>query len=133
MRKLPRAPSNDPMNEVLQALNDFSRELSCCVEGTPGKDGLLQTIRPHQQAFRRAILCTAPNFVPWNKKKGRKELFKAKFLQEEAEDESESEDAVDERCQPPAKRQRIEESIHIDEVLERANKYAYFILLKSYF
>ena len=138
MRRLPRAPSNDLMNEVLQALNDFSRELFHRVKGTPDKDGLLQTIRPHQQAFRRAILRTAPNFVLWDKKKMGKK-FEANFLQEEAEDESEEddtvdEDAVDEEYQaPPAKKKWIEENIHIDEVLERANKYAYFILLKGYF
>ena len=138
MRKLPRAPSNDPMNEVLQVLNDFSQELFCHVKGTPDKDGLLQTIWPYQQAFRRAILRIAPNFIPWDKKK-RGKKFKANFLQEEAEDESEEDDAVDEDAvdeeyqAPPAKKQQIEENIHIDEVLEWANKYAYFILLKGYF
>ncbi|KAG6382183.1 hypothetical protein JVT61DRAFT_833 [Boletus reticuloceps] len=111
--KLPRAPSNDPVSEVLQALNAFSRELFRRVEGTPDANGLLQTIRPHQQAFRRAIRSTAPVFVPWEKKKIFFKTKKGKV--EDAEDVEE----VDNQTRP-AKKIRIEQHIHIDEVLERA-------------
>ncbi|KAF8419805.1 P-loop containing nucleoside triphosphate hydrolase protein [Boletus edulis BED1] len=119
--KLPRAPSNDPVSEVMQALSAFSRELSRRVEGTPDENGLLQTIRPHQQAFRRAIRSTAPNFVPWEEKKAGKKLPKAEFLQDEEGEAEEAEEAEEEENQTrPAKKIRIEQHIHIDEVLERA-------------
>ena len=82
LRALPKAPSADPVGEVLQLLGDFVRDLGYRVEGTPEEDGLLQTIRPHQEAFRVAIRRTAPNFVPW-KKTADKELPKAGFLDDE--------------------------------------------------
>ena len=67
MRQLPKAPSNDPVGEVLQALRGFERDLEQRVAGTPGKDGLLQRIRPYQDTFKIVIRRTAPNFVPWEK------------------------------------------------------------------
>ena len=93
--KLPRAPSNDPVSEVLQTLNMFSRELSRRLGGTPEKGGLLQTIRLHQEVFRCAICGTAPAFVPWEKEKAGKKLPKAKFLRYEEGDEEEEEEEVE--------------------------------------
>lgn len=92
IRKLPRAPSGDPVGEVFHVLNAFSRDLFSRLEGTPEEDGILQTIRPYQQAFKRAIRNTAPNFVPWEKKKKGKELPKAQFLQNEEGDDDDDDD-----------------------------------------
>ncbi|KAF8839963.1 hypothetical protein BDN67DRAFT_952527 [Paxillus ammoniavirescens] len=88
LRALPRAPSSDPVGEVLHVLNSFTRDLSHRLEGTPEKNGLLQTIRPHQQAFKRAIRQTAPNFIPWAETERGRELPKVQFLvNEEGDDE----------------------------------------------
>ena len=150
--KLPRAPSSDPVSEVLQALNVFSRELSRRLEGTPDEHGLLQTIRPHQRAFRRAIRGTAPNFAPWEKKKAGKKLPKAKFLQDEEGEEGEehgdekdddSSDGAseadgwgpntkvsvfsftgDHQTHPAKKTIRVDQNIYIDEVMSRAQRCA---------
>ncbi|KAF9222329.1 hypothetical protein BS17DRAFT_881158 [Gyrodon lividus] len=87
LRELPRAPSSDPVGEVLHVLRNFTRDLSRRLEGTPDERGLLQTIRPHQEVFKRAIRETAPNFAPWEKKKADRKLPKAKFLANEEGDD----------------------------------------------
>lgn len=38
------------------------------LEGTPDEHGLLQTIRPSQLQFRRAIRVTAPEFRPYERR-----------------------------------------------------------------
>ena len=43
---------------------DFTRAVEKQVEGVPGRDGLLQQIKPRQEEFRVAIRTTAPCFVP---------------------------------------------------------------------
>lgn len=149
--KLPRATSNNPVGEVLHALDVFSRDLSRRLEGTPDKDGLLQTIRPYQQEFRRAIRSTAPNFVPWEKKKKGTSLPKANFLQNEegggdgdggegrvdddlSEEETQDSDrnmestvtlVVGERQIDSARKTvYVDQKIYIDEVLKWAQRYA---------
>ncbi|KAG1734532.1 P-loop containing nucleoside triphosphate hydrolase protein [Suillus lakei] len=87
MRKLPKAPSTDPVGEVWNVVCQFSSQLSRRLEGTPDEDGILQTIRPHQQDFKRAIRATAPNFIPWGRNDTR-ELPTPNFLANE-EDELE--------------------------------------------
>ena len=62
--QLPEPPTKDPLARILRLLNDFIRELDAWVEGTPNPDGLLQSIRPHELTFKRAIRSTAPNFQP---------------------------------------------------------------------
>ena len=111
LRALPKAPSNDPVGEVLHALRNFVRDLDHRVEGTPEEDGLLQTIRPHQHAFKIAIRRTAPHFVPWGRG-SRKELPEAAFLANEDGNEPEDEDEEGESHTP----------IYINEVLNRARK-----------
>ncbi|KAF8551404.1 hypothetical protein OG21DRAFT_1478160 [Imleria badia] len=109
LRALPRAPSNDPVGEVLHALRNFVRDLDRRVEGTPEKDGLLQTIRPHQEIFKISIRRTAPHFVPWENTT-RKELPEAAFLTHEDGDNV----VVWEEFH------FNRNEIHIDEVLHRA-------------
>ncbi|KIK82818.1 hypothetical protein PAXRUDRAFT_832134 [Paxillus rubicundulus Ve08.2h10] len=115
LRALPRAPSNDPVGEVLQVLSSFTRGLSRRLEGTPEEDGLLQTIRPYQLAFKRAIRETAPNFVPWDKSRRGCQLPKADFLANEEGDDkgsgSDPESVSEDDCS---------KKIYINEVFDRA-------------
>jgi len=67
MRALPKAPSADPLAEVLQLVHNFMSDVRQHLEGTPEEDGLLQSIRPAQLKFQRAIRATVPNFVPYEK------------------------------------------------------------------
>ncbi|KAL4078952.1 P-loop containing nucleoside triphosphate hydrolase protein [Scleroderma yunnanense] len=66
--KLPQPPSGNPLGEILRVLDNFKKEVSERVEGTPDADGLLQTIRPHTTDFKLKIRETAPNFVPWERR-----------------------------------------------------------------
>lgn len=109
LRALPKAPSSDPIGEVLQVLRNFVRDLDRRVEGTPEEDGLLQTIRPHQETFKFAIRRTAPQFVPWGKTSW-KELPEPTFLA--------NEDGDNDAEESPANQNKI----YVDEVLERAQK-----------
>lgn len=111
LRALPKAPSNDPVGEVLHALRNFVRDIDHRVEGTPEEDGLLQTIRPHQDAFKIAIRRTAPHFVPWERTVSWKELPEAAFLTNEDGDNDDDDDDATNR-----------NKIYIDQVLKRARK-----------
>ncbi|KIJ13508.1 hypothetical protein PAXINDRAFT_100617 [Paxillus involutus ATCC 200175] len=111
LRALPRAPSGDPVGEVLHVLSSFSRDLSRRLEGTSDADGFLQTIRPCQEAFKRAIRRTAPNFIPWEKTQKSRELPEPRFLANEEGDDEESDDEGE---------GEYEHKIYIDEVFKRA-------------
>lgn len=114
LRALPKAPSTDPIGEVLYVLGNFVRDLERRVEGTSEEDGLLQTIRPHQEAFKFAIRRTAPNFHPWEKAvQLSKELPKPAFLVSEEGDNDASKEA------DFLAHQKI---IYVDEVLKRAQE-----------
>ena len=52
------------MSEILRLITEFVRAVEKQGEGEPGRDGLLQQIRPWQEEFRGAIRETAPCFVP---------------------------------------------------------------------
>ncbi|PCH35511.1 hypothetical protein WOLCODRAFT_107442 [Wolfiporia cocos MD-104 SS10] len=67
LNELPKEPSKDPIGEVFNLISKFSARLTKYLEGTPGADGLLQTIRPRREEFRRAISATAPDFRPHNR------------------------------------------------------------------
>jgi hypothetical protein len=120
LRALPRAPSGDPVGEVLHVLSSFSRDLSRRLEGTSDADGFLQTIRPCQEAFKRAIRRTAPNFIPWEKTQKSRELPEPRFLANEEGDDEESDDEGE---------GEYEHKIYIDEVFKRAQRYV--ILVKT--
>ena len=107
LRGLPKAPSSDPVGEVMHTLRNFVRDLDRRVQGTPEEDGLLQKIRPHQDAFKVAIRRTAPYFVPWEKTET-KELSEASFLAHEDGADAEEESRTNQN------------KIYIDEVLKRA-------------
>ncbi|KIJ63497.1 hypothetical protein HYDPIDRAFT_29303 [Hydnomerulius pinastri MD-312] len=123
-RALPKAPSNDAVGEVLHVLSLFARDLSRRLEGTPDEDGLIQSIRPHQQAFKRAIRETAPNFIPWESKGPHKHLPKAEFLANEEEDDDDirQDHDSDSGSSAPSSPRTFSSSpkIYIDQVLKRA-------------
>ncbi|KAI0250045.1 P-loop containing nucleoside triphosphate hydrolase protein [Lactifluus subvellereus] len=64
LKDLPPPPSSAPMSEILRLITEFTRAVEKQGEGEPGRDGLLQQIRPWQEKFRVAIRKTAPCFVP---------------------------------------------------------------------
>ncbi|KAI9508380.1 P-loop containing nucleoside triphosphate hydrolase protein [Russula earlei] len=61
---LPSPPSSEPLKDVIRLITNFTREMEKQVEGIPENGGLLQQIRPQQEAFRTAIRTTAPCFIP---------------------------------------------------------------------
>ncbi|KAH9965456.1 P-loop containing nucleoside triphosphate hydrolase protein [Russula dissimulans] len=73
LHDLPSPPSSEPLREIQRMIRDFSQEVAKQVEGVPERDGLLQQIKPQQEAFRLAIRETAPCFVPKYKDVDREE------------------------------------------------------------
>jgi hypothetical protein len=112
VRALPKAPSGDPLAEVLYLVGNFMSDLTQHLEGTPEEDGLLQSIRPAQLKFQRAIRATVPRFVPYAKSSANsgRDLPSPTFLaNEETESENSFANVVDTKG-----------IIHIDEVFEKA-------------
>lgn len=108
---LPKPPSTDPVAEVLHMISTFTRDLHRHLEGTPDEGGLLQSIRPAQETFKRAIRATAPNFLPYERKDSHSRTLPfPEFLASEEEEEEDDE----EECIPVAS------AMHIDQVMERA-------------
>jgi len=89
-------PSADPTGEVMSLLTSFVIALSRFVEGLPHRDGLLQSIRPAQLKFRRAIRETAPDFRPFERESSSQPMTMTDplFLKSEEEGLEEEEDAV---------------------------------------
>lgn len=120
MRKLGKAPSSDPVGEVWSVVGQFSSQLSRRLEGTPDEDGVLQSIRPHQEEFKRAVRATAPNFIPWEKGDTRK-LPVAEFLANEEDEPQEPEVMVPPILVPRSPIPESEE-IYIEDVLNHAQR-----------
>ena len=145
---LPKAPSSDPLNEICTLIHSFTIDLGRHVEGVPNHDGLLQTIRPLQEKFRKSIRMTAPNFRPFESSlKEKRHLGRALFLANEEfednvgeasesedvseEDDSEDDDSEDEDNvgipvkkpnKSPARVLAISRKIYTDEVMEKAQQ-----------
>ena len=68
LTQLPKPPSTDSLSEVLYLLSTFTRVLGKYLDGTPYADGLLQSIRPACDTFRKAIRATEPDFRPYDRK-----------------------------------------------------------------
>lgn len=47
--ELPKAPSNDPSNEIATLIHGFVRDLARHVQGVPTENGLLQNIISQQE------------------------------------------------------------------------------------
>ncbi|KAJ7288890.1 P-loop containing nucleoside triphosphate hydrolase protein [Mycena rebaudengoi] len=65
LNQLPKPPSSDPVSEIATLLHVFVGDLDKLLEGLPHEHGLLQSIRPAQEKFRRDIRQTAPDFRPF--------------------------------------------------------------------
>jgi len=119
---LPKAPSQDPFNEIMNLLHVFTRDLSQHLVGVPDDDGLLQTIRPAHESFRKAIRITAPDFRPYERRYAtQRSLPKAEFLSNEEEQEDASSGSLDSGHEPPPLVSSTS-TIYIDEVYDRALK-----------
>ncbi|KAI9441577.1 P-loop containing nucleoside triphosphate hydrolase protein [Lactarius indigo] len=62
--RLPSPPSSEPVAEILKLIGGFVRSIERLVSGTPGENGLMQTLRAPQNEFKRAVRQTAPDFRP---------------------------------------------------------------------
>ncbi|KAF7366190.1 hypothetical protein MVEN_00496000 [Mycena venus] len=102
-------PSSDPVGEIAALLHGFVGELDKILEGVPRADGLLQTIRPAQEQFRRAIRATAPDFRPFEQQEG--PIVLAAFSDPDFLLDEDDDDSVRASNAP----------IYIDQVLERAH------------
>jgi len=110
LRELLDPPTKDPMSEVIHLVATFTRDLSRYIEGTPDADGIIQSITPLQEIFRKQIRATAPNFRPYKKTKGsgkEPEFLHPPFL--------DNEEQIPEAWSTA-------EMIFIDEVMDRAIK-----------
>ncbi|KAJ8514913.1 hypothetical protein ONZ45_g7596 [Pleurotus djamor] len=107
---LPKEPSSDPFSEVMGLLHGFAGEVNHHVHGVSDEDGILQSVRPFQMQFRRAIRATAPLFVPLEKRSAKDfEFSHPIFLEDEGE----------EPFEVPSGNTGF---IYIDEVMARAQK-----------
>lgn len=125
MAKLPQEPSQQPINEVATLLHVFVADLAKHIAGVPNEDGLIQSIRPAQERFRREIHFTAPRFRPYEKKyAGTRKMPRVDFLDHEGAEVSEEEDGDVQIANAGHKRKKpVAGDIYVDEVFERAQKY----------
>ena len=142
IHKLPKPPSSDPRNEIANLLHVFVQDLARHVNGVP-EAGLLQTIRPAQEQFRRSIRSTAPDFRPFERRYAQKKsIHKAEFLlgEEGHEDfaalhepvESGSGNESVASSEGPNSSEDIvpnPDAIYIDEVMQRADEYVSFLAI----
>lgn len=123
MIKLPKPPSSDAVGEVWHVVSEFMRQLCRRLEGTPDEGGILQTVRPHQQAFKRAIRATAPQFIPWERSQDREELLPPDFLaNEEDEPQKSTINGGKPRPSPPTSGNPRSLEIYLDDVLNHAQR-----------
>lgn len=79
----------------MHLISNFTRDLSRHLEGTSDSDGLIQSLRPLQEKFKRDIQLTAPPFRPFTRKKLSKHSLAApSFLSEEDQLDVDSSDAL---------------------------------------
>jgi hypothetical protein len=138
LKSLPKAPSEDPLSEIMSLLGLFVRDLERHLEGTPEEGGLLQRIRPYQERFRREIKATAPDFRPYEKRYAKsKSAHSPAFLDDDEERadagddvRSESSDDIIDDAESEASHDvgqprlvGTPRTIYVDEVHERAEKY----------
>ena len=113
--ELPKAPSNDPSNEIATSIHGFVRDLARHVQGVPTENGLLQNIISQQEHFRRAVRGTAPDFCPFEKHDAGKRTIRLDFLVPK-------EGTFVEDSYPDREGSNAKKRIYVDEVLERAQR-----------
>jgi len=73
LSELPPPPSPDPHSEILSLLHNFTTDLDRHIYGISAdfesslSNGLIQSIRPSHERFKRQIRNTAPVFLPSKK------------------------------------------------------------------
>ncbi|KAJ3560217.1 hypothetical protein NP233_g10983 [Leucocoprinus birnbaumii] len=120
LRKLPREPSSQPVNEVATLLHEFVADLTRQVTGVPDQKGLIQSIRPAQDRFRHEIRSTAPRFRPYEKRlASSRNMPRATFLDHEGGDVSDHDDdpAV---ATSSGRNKKRSSAVFVDEVFQRA-------------
>jgi hypothetical protein len=65
---LPRPPSKNPCQDILNLISNFTRDLSKHLEGIPDEDGLIQAVKLQQRCFQMAIRATPPDFRPYERR-----------------------------------------------------------------
>ncbi|KAJ3563691.1 hypothetical protein NP233_g8780 [Leucocoprinus birnbaumii] len=120
LRKLPREPSSQPVNEVATLLHEFVADLARHVIGVPDQHGLIQSIRPSQDRFRREIRSTVPRFRPYEKRLAKsRSMPPPTFLDHEGVDVSENDDDSS-TITSSGRNKKRPTTIYIDEVFQRA-------------
>ncbi|KAJ3565327.1 hypothetical protein NP233_g7701 [Leucocoprinus birnbaumii] len=125
LRKLPREPSQQPVNEVATLLHEFVADLSRHINGVPDSKGLIQSVRPAQEHFRQEIKSTAPRFRPYEKKyAASRTMPRARFLDNEGGDVSENDELELPQVTGSGKQKKRETGVvFVDEVFQRAQCY----------
>lgn len=115
LNSLPDPPSKDPVSAIIHLVATFTRELARRIEGIPDPKGIMQSIHPLQQHFRKAIRESAPNFRPYLQGDAdNTEFHPPAFLENEETPENLNTSTV----------------IFIDEVMDRATQYVLSVLRK---
>ncbi|KAF7304101.1 hypothetical protein MIND_00641600 [Mycena indigotica] len=129
LRELPRAPSSDPVAEVAAMLSSFVQDLNNMVLGVDMGDdstpGLIQSIRPAQEKFRKAIQGTAPNFSPPQTIEGDAKCDDSDDDDDDDSDEDTEGESVDSEGEGSSVVSEVEpegRTIYVDEVAKRANE-----------
>jgi GTP-binding protein EngB required for normal cell division len=66
---LPKPPSNNPCQDILNLISNFTSDLSKHLEGIPDdEEGLIQAILLQQNCFQRVIKATPPTFRPYERR-----------------------------------------------------------------
>ncbi len=128
LAKLPKEPSKNPQLEISELLSAFVDEVKLQTTGVPKADGIMQLIRPVQDAFRREIRATAPEFRPFSRKQAHvHSLPRPTFLRnEDGDDEGESSDDASVASDDFSGEEVVAiepNAIYVDEVLSRARQY----------
>ncbi len=113
--------------EIIHLVAGFTRHLSKHLEGTPDDGGLLQSVRPAQEDFKRAIRATAPDFRAHPRRPTIERSARNSYGESEEEEEEEE---VQESIPLPTFLSNEEvvgkldgqNPIYIDEVMRRADK-----------
>lgn len=124
---LPKPPSEDGLTEILNVIGEFSRDVAKHAEGIPNKDGLLQAVRPAHEKFRVTIRRTAPDFRSSTRDQGKGPLLSPTFLDDEdCSEPIEHESISDDGPTLTGESVFVNEPIFVDEVMQRAQEYAFF-------
>ncbi|TRM70037.1 P-loop containing nucleoside triphosphate hydrolase protein [Schizophyllum amplum] len=110
--ELPPAPSADPFSDISRLVNAFVQDAHENVKGVPDENGLLQTIRPEQERFRKLIRATAPDFRPYARRsEGKRKYSQAFFEAEDGQDRPDIDPAA-----VPASEEPSSNVIYVDEL-----------------